>query len=480
MRRFFAVLLICALAFSVPTLVQSAPPETVSVLVGFSNPAGHRAVAAAGGRVQREFGFINAALVELPDVAIDKLAANPAIRYVELNQPVYALAQTLPWGIDRVNAPDVHAQGHFGTGIKVAIIDTGIKLNHEDLTVWGGYNAMGGSSYADDHGHGTHVAGTVAALNNSVGVIGAAPAARLYAVKVLDSGGSGTLDTVIGGIEWAYQNGMQVINMSLGASSGSQALEAACNAAYNAGILVVAAAGNEGNIRGNRESIGYPANYASVIAVGSTTSIDTRSSFSSTGANLELMAPGSSILSTTYNGGYGTMSGTSMASPHVAGVAALIWSVKTNLTNVQLRQILNDTANDLWNDPFRYGNGLVDAWAAYQFVSGGGDPGDPGDPTALNVSLVTDKTTYTLRQTIYATVTVTDENNAAVSGAAVNLNMVTASGRTYNYSGTTGSDGKVQFSCTTKVPDGSGQYTLTATASVGNVTGSATTTVQVN
>jgi subtilisin len=159
---------------------------------------------------------------------------------------------------------------------------------------------------------------------------------------------------------------MDVINMSLGGSAGSTALEDACNAAYNAGILVVAAAGNEGNRSGKTDTIGYPAKYASVIAVGSINSSNIRSSFSSTGTALEIMAPGESIQSTYYNGGYATMSGTSMASPHVAGIAALIIAANHNLTNVQVRDILNATTNDMWNDPFRYGNGLVDAYAAYQ------------------------------------------------------------------------------------------------------------------
>jgi subtilisin len=154
---------------------------------------------------------------------------------------------------------------------------------------------------------------------------------------------------------------MDVINMSLGGKTGSDALQAACDAAYDAGILIVAAAGNEGNKPGNKDTIGYPAKYDSVVAVGSITSSYVRSTFSSTGSALEIMAPGSSILSTTFDGGYGTMSGTSMACPHVVGVAALIWGLDPSMSNIQLRNLLNGTANDMWNDPWRYGNGLVDA-----------------------------------------------------------------------------------------------------------------------
>lgn len=370
MKRVLAVLFILALVVTATAMAAPGQAERVTVLVGFNGSQGRAAIHSAGGRIEREFSFINAAKVSLPAVAAEHLAKSPGIRYVEPDGQAYALEQTVPWGIEAVNALPVHAANNYGAGINVAILDTGIMLNHEDLTVWGGYDTFGTGSYADDNGHGTHVSGTVAAMNNSVGVIGAAPQARLYAVKVLDSKGSGAYSNIIAGIEWAMNNNMKVINMSLGGSTGSDALEAACNAAYNSGVLIVAAAGNEGNKPGNKESIGYPAQYASVIAVGSITSLYTRSTFSSTGATLEIMAPGSTILSTTFDGAYGTMSGTSMASPHVAGVAALVWGADTSLSNAQLRAILNDTANDLWNDPWRYGNGLVDAWAAYQQITG--------------------------------------------------------------------------------------------------------------
>jgi subtilisin len=367
LKKSLILVLVIALVIMPFTLGAGRAPERTTVIVGFNNGIDRAAVTAHGGRVLKQFDFINALVVDLPSKAAYALSQNPNVKYVEANHTAYATAQTLPWGIDRVKAPQVQALGVSGTGIKVAVLDTGILLSHEDLNVVGGYSAFGGS-YNDDNGHGTHVAGTIAALNNNIGVIGAAPNASLYAVKVLDAGGSGSYAGIIDGINWAINNKMNVINMSLGGRSGSTALEDACNAAYNAGILVVAAAGNEGNNGGKSECIGYPARYASVMAVGSITSNNTRSSFSSTGSTLEIMAPGSSILSTTYNGGYGTMSGTSMACPHVAGVAALVWSAKPTMTNVQLRNVLNTTANNMWNDPWKYGNGLVDAYAAYMAV----------------------------------------------------------------------------------------------------------------
>lgn len=370
MKRLVTLLLILILAGTATAFAVPSSGERIPVLIGFNGSQGRGAIHAAGGRIEREFGFINAARVSLPATAVEHLVKAKGIRYVEPDGEAYTLEQTVPWGIERVNALQVHAFNQFGAGINVAILDTGILLSHEDLLVWGGYDTFGNGSYNDDNGHGTHVAGTVAAMNNNLGVIGAAPQAKLHAVKVLDSKGSGAYSNIIAGIEWAISNHMKVINMSLGGRTGSIALEDACSAAYNAGILIVAAAGNEGNKPGNKESIGYPAKYSSVIAVGSLTSLNERSSFSSTGATLEIMAPGSGILSTTYDGGYGSMSGTSMASPHVAGVAALVWGIDPSLSNVQVRNILTITANDLWNDPWRYGSGLVDALAAAQHITG--------------------------------------------------------------------------------------------------------------
>ena len=482
LKKILVVLLAMVLALSATAAYAAPPPEVekVTVLIGLANEKGKAAVTAAGGQIEREFEFINAVQVRLPKVAVERMAQAQGIRYVEPDFEAKAYAQTVPWGIGHVKAPQVHSAGYQGSGIKVAVIDTGIRTNHEDLTVYGGYDTTGTGSYNDNNGHGTHVAGTIAALNNSVGVLGAAPAARLYAVKVLDASGSGSYSNIISGIQWAINNGMNVINMSLGGSSGSTALQDACNAAYNAGILVVAAAGNEGTSSGSTECISYPARYSSVMAVGSITSSNVRSSFSSTGSTLEIMAPGSNIYSTTYNGSYGTMSGTSMACPHVVGVAALVWSAKPSLTNVQLRNALNYTANDMWNDSWRYGNGLVDAWAAYQYVTGGGGDPDPDpDPEILNVSIATNYSYYYMYETMRMTVTVRDQNNALVPDANVILKLTTASGNVRQGSGTTNSSGTVTFTYTITYSDGRGYYTIVATATKGSATGSASKSVRV-
>jgi subtilisin family serine protease len=244
---------------------------------------------------------------------------------------------------------------------ELAILDTGIDSRHPDLSAncKGGYDFANDDSYPmDDNGHGTHCAGIVAAADNDEGVVGVAPEAHLYAVKVLNSGGSGYWSDVIAGIQWSVNNSMEVISMSFGGGY-SESMEAACDAAYNAGIVVVASAGNSGNPPGKGDNVGYPAGYSSVIAVAATDSSDNRARWSSTGPAVELAAPGVSIYSTYLGGGYATMSGTSMACPHVAGTAALVIASSGG----DVRQCLQATADDLGvagRDDL-YGYGLVDA-----------------------------------------------------------------------------------------------------------------------
>ena len=459
--------------------VIAAPHKQVRVMIGFHGMPDPALVASAGGEIIYTYNIVPAVAAYLPPAGFDALQNNPNVAYVEHDGMAYAMAQTVPWGITRIGAPLVHADGNYGGAVKVAVIDTGIAPNHEDLNVAGGATFVSGTStWYDDHGHGTHVAGTVAALDNTVGVIGVAPAAALYAVKVLDKNGSGYWSDIVAGIDWCRTNGMQVINMSLGGSSGTTTLQQACDNANAAGIVVVAAAGNSGRSDGTGDNVGYPAKYESVIAVAATDSNDNRASWSSTGPAVELAAPGVSIYSTLMNGGYGNMSGTSMASPHVAGVAALVFKGNPGFTNDQVRYAMTSTAIDL-GDPGRdpwYGYGLV--YAPYAVGGGGEPPPPPGD--TLVVSIVTDKSTYNLKETVYFTVTVTDENSVAVSGASVSIAILTAAGQTRTVSGTTGTDGKAYISYRTKVPDGKGTYTATATATKsGYTSGQASTTFTV-
>ena len=274
-------------------------------------------------------------------------------------------AQTLPWGISKIKADQVWLSGNTADPIKVGVIDTGISLSHPDLAgnIKGSFNAISSRRSAnDDNGHGSHVAGIIAALNNSQGVVGVAPKADLYAIKVLDASGSGYLSDVIEGIDWAISKNIKVINMSLGCDCNIQSLHDAVIRAKNAGVVVVAAAGNSGG------AVIYPAAYPEAIAVGATDSNDQIAYFSSRGPEVDLAAPGFAIYSTYRGTGYATLSGTSMASPHVAGSAALVLAAHPGYTPDQILTKLEGTTTDLGTLGFDnlFGFGLVNALSATQ------------------------------------------------------------------------------------------------------------------
>jgi PKD repeat protein len=342
------------------------------VIIGFKDGTGPQAaerrrtyIRERGGRVHRSYRHLPAAAAELSEVQISRLRVDPRVDYIEEDGEVRALGIELnnSWGVKHIDADKVHP-GNKGTGIKVAVIDTGIDYGHPDLddNHKGGYDFVNSDhDPMDDHGHGTHCAGIIAAEDNGQGVVGVAPEAYLYALKVLDSRGSGYLSNVVAAIEWAIDNNIDIVSMSLGTDYDYQTLREACDSAYAAGILLVAAAGNDYSSRRGRErdTVDYPARYDSVIAVGATDDTDMKASWSSTGSALELAAPGVDIYSTYLGNSYTTMSGTSMACPHVVGTAALILAG----TNGSVRSIFQDTADDLgetgWDN--WYGYGLVDA-----------------------------------------------------------------------------------------------------------------------
>jgi serine protease len=496
----------------VPAGVMAATSQKADFLIGFHvapGPAEQALVRGAGGDIYWQFAIVNVIAAHMTPRAADALARNPAVAYVEPDGRMYALEQTVPWGIDRVFGDETYPfatwSGSTGQGISVAVLDTGICTTHPDVVAVGGQRfytrgmrLVQDGNYEDGHGHGTHVAGTIAALDNSFGVVGVAPAVSLYAVKVLDDSGSGSVSAIAAGIDWAVKNGIRVLNMSLGSDTHSQTLQNACDNAYAKGHLVVASAGNSGNADGTGDNVGYPARYESVIAVAASNINDQRASFSSTGPAVELIAPGDNVLSTIpwtdensltvdgvsyqanwienaartdasgvtaplvdgglatstnsawsgkvvlvqrgeisfydkvrnvqnsggvaaviYNNepgnffgtlgdgysstipaitlsqedgqwlvanklgangtvvslydpntpGYAAWAGTSMASPHVAGVAALVWAADPTLTNVQVRSILQSTAEDLSLPADHQGYGLVRADLAVRAVT---------------------------------------------------------------------------------------------------------------
>ena len=351
---------------------------------GLNDAAKDKIIAHTGGAKLKNLDLIGAKAVWVPDrSAAAKLAASPGVVRVDDDVVVEALirggisakpapsqpAEVLPWGIDRIDAELVWPSGNTANLIRVGIIDTGISNTHPDLlaNIKGGVNTINPrKNWNDDNGHGSHVAGIVAAIDNNIGVIGVGPAIDLYAIKVLDRNGSGYLSDVIEGIQWAVANNMQVVNMSLGTASNIQSFHDAVIAAKNAGIVTVAAAGNGGG--STNESVIFPAAYPEAIAVSATDNTDTIAWWSSRGPEVDLAAPGVSIYSTYKGTGYATLSGTSMASPHVAGAAALVIASKTcgscSPDEVQIK--LQATAVDLGATGFDnlYGWGLVNAYAA--------------------------------------------------------------------------------------------------------------------
>jgi len=270
----------------------------------------------------------------------------------------------LPWGISKVNAPAAWAVTR-GEGVKVVVIDTGIDYDHPGLkgNLKGGWNAVTKTDdYKDDHGHGTHCSGTIAgngALIKGVEIFGVAPKVDLYGVKVLDANGSGTFEDVIAGMQWAVEHHMDVASMSLGADQGNDSLKAAVEAMAANGVVLIAAAGNSGP---SDNTVGYPAGYEGAVAIAASDVNNKVASFSSRGKQVALIAPGVNVLSLVLGGEAGTMSGTSMATPHVAGLAALAIAGKDVHGYTNVRKALLDAATRFPRVPTEHqGAGLINA-----------------------------------------------------------------------------------------------------------------------
>ncbi|HDS44745.1 MAG TPA: PKD domain-containing protein [Methanomicrobia archaeon] len=369
------------------TVVATPAAEMIPVIIMFKDRPHTALIEQYQGDIKTVYHLQPALAASLPPKAVENLERNPKIAYIVRDLEIYTMGEVYDWGVARIDADVVHAGGNTGEGIKVAILDTGIDYTHPDLAA----NYAGGTDCADKDddpmdvgGHGTHCAGIVAAALNDAGVIGVAPGAELYAVKVFTDSGGGSYSDVISALEWCIENDIQVISMSFGSSyrSGDPGIEPWINAAYNAGIVLVGAAGNDGNRFATGDSVIYPARYSNVIAVAATDRYDKRASFSSTGPAVELAAPGVAITSTVPGGAYEAWSGTSMACPHVAGTAALV--IGSGITdNEAVRLCLQATAEDLGaaGKDNLYGYGLVDAEAAAALPAGNEPPvADAGGP----------------------------------------------------------------------------------------------------
>jgi subtilisin len=385
-----AVVTAFALVLGMVTTAVAAPPAHQSFVVVLEpGSANVRAVAAdlargAGG----ELGFVYEHSIQgfsmtASPAAAAALARNPRVAYVEADREFSVSEQTVPTGISRIFAEgnakiDIDSVDDFRVDVDVAVIDTGIDWQHPDLNVVAGINCASGSPFRascsgngdDDHYHGTHVAGTVAALDNGLGVVGVAPGARLHAVKVLNSQGSGYTSWIVAGIDWVAGKAstIEVANMSLGGSGYSQAQDDAIQRAVDKGVAFAVAAGNSDADANNYS----PAAFGNVLTVSAladfdgiagglgsptcrTDQDDTLADFSNWGSAVDIAAPGVCILSTypIEHGEYGTISGTSMASPHAAGALALLASkgFTRSATGVYgLYDQVKNAGNDDWTD----------------------------------------------------------------------------------------------------------------------------------
>ena len=487
-----------AMVLSVSAAAFAAQPDPNRVMIKFkpgTQAVVEHALKAAGGRVHMKVAHADVFAATLPPQALNGLRNSPHIEYIETDAPRYLTGQVTPYGIDNVQAPQTWGVGADGTGIKVCVIDSGINAAHEDFAgvSMTGYASAGQSWNTDSCGHGTHVAGTIAAANNTTGVVGVSPGrVSLHIVKVFDGASCGWsyASSVVDAANRCQAAGAKVINMSLGGSTKSRTEETGFNSLYNKGVLSIAAAGNDGN---NRHS--YPASYSSVMSVAAVDSNNVRASFSQYTSQVEIAAPGVSVLSTypfisasmsaagdsfivsaltgsgqfassgamvhggrctspgswagkvvlcergdisfadkvanvtagggvaavIYNNaagsfsgtlgdgvtssipaismsqedgqalvgaalgqtasvstvaqsnasGYAYLDGTSMATPHVSGVAAIVWSANPAATNQQVRNAMTSTALDLGaagRDTY-YGYGLVRAFNAMQVIA---------------------------------------------------------------------------------------------------------------
>ncbi|MCM3570239.1 S8 family peptidase [Neobacillus mesonae] len=276
----------------------------------------------------------------------------------------------VPKGVEMIQAPKIWEKTK-GKGMTVAILDTGCDLTHPDLKdqIIGGRNFTKDDNgnpevYRDYNGHGTHVAGTIAAIQNNRGVVGVAPEANLLIIKVLDKNGSGQYEWIINGIHYAIEQKADIISMSLGGPVDVPELHEAIQKAVQNNILVVCAAGNEGDGDDSTDEFAYPGSYNEVISVGAIDLQRNPSRFSNSNNEVDVVAPGEKILSTYLNGKYASLSGTSMATPHVSGALALIKvlansSFERNLTEPELYAQLIKRSVPLGNSPKLEGNGFI-------------------------------------------------------------------------------------------------------------------------
>jgi thermitase len=365
-----------------PTLTGDFAPDEVLVKVDPRVPKNkiEQCLTSANATLKSKIDELDVLEVKIPTGnvanAISSLNACSGILYSEPNYYV-RMADIIPddpgwgnqYGLLAIHAPQGWDLSTGSTAVTIAIVDTGVDLEHVDLAVKivPGFDFVNNDNNPqDDNGHGTHVAGiAAAATNNDTGIAGVSWGARIMPIKVLNSSGNGSFAEVAAGITWAADQGAQVINLSLGGSSPSSVLEDAVNYAYGKGIILVAAGGNSGS-----DSVLYPAAYPNVIAVAATDGSNNHASFSDTGPEIDVVAPGVSIYSTALGNTYGYLSGTSLSTPFVSGLAAILRGLPSNTSPAKITQEIESTALDLGaaGRDNLYGFGLIQMDAAIRLV----------------------------------------------------------------------------------------------------------------
>lgn len=390
-----------------PMLLESvsaaAADEHIPVIVRYRAGMATAAIAAravpADGRVGHVYRRIPARALALPAGEIAAYADDADVERVWPDLPVHTW---LDDSVPLLQVPQVWADGHRGAGVKIAIVDTGIDTAHPDFEsrIQASRDFTGKGSVADGHGHGTHVAG-IAAGSGAAGsgiYVGVAPEALLYVAKVLSDDGGGMMSDVMAGIEWAVDEGAQVINLSLGApgpGDGDDALSVLCDAAVDEGVIICAAAGNAGP---GASTVGPPGVARKVITVGASDKSDGIASFSSRGPTADgrtkpdVVLPGVSIVAARASGTgmgspvndrYTSASGTSMATPHTTGAVALLLEAYPDLTPATVKDVLMRSAKDLGLDGNAQGAGRAQVYRAYaslEPVTPGPEPGPEPEP----------------------------------------------------------------------------------------------------
>ncbi len=392
MRRTTAAALtaITLVALGSPTLTANAAPAAGSSSTGYivvlkDGAASGNVAAEHSRRYDAQIGHVYRSALKgysahMSAAAAARISQDSRVLYVQRDGVAHTSAQSLPTGINRANADASPTAKINGTdervNVDVAVIDTGIDLTHPDLNVYtaGAKNCSSGSSAADGNGHGTHVSGTIGALDNGSGVVGMAPGARVWPVRVLNNRGSGTFSDIVCGIDYvtAHASEIEVASMSLGGTgtddrncgnTNNDAMHRAICNSVAAGVTYVVAAGNETDDAANH----VPAAYDEVITVSALADFngqpgggaaatcrsdvdDTFADFSNYGADVDIIAPGVCIESTWKGGGYNTISGTSMATPHVSGAAALYKANNPGATPAQVKSALQNAGTTDWNN----------------------------------------------------------------------------------------------------------------------------------